>query len=85
MCIYTNEKVPISAYADMFKGTGNQNRNREILSHKNTSEIRLKFTFLHSDAKCGVKRYGLFPILKAKVLCRKLDCIGRLVSFHIDF
>src|SRR5699024_4489525 len=37
-----------------------------------------------SDTKCGVERNGLFIVLKAKVFCRKLDGISRLIGFHID-
>ncbi len=37
-----------------------------------------------SDTKCGIERNNFFVVLKAKVFRGELNCIGRLVSVHID-
>lgn len=41
-------------------------------------------SYFKSNAKCCIKRHRLFSILKAKILRRKLDCISRLISLHVD-
>ena len=36
------------------------------------------------DTKGSIKRNRLFPVFKTKVFCGKLNCVGGLISIHID-